>query len=96
MEPGTSIENTGPIANKTSRIPKNVFTFSTCSVEKGPPYLSLAKSSLEGMYLSPYVKALRRRGYLWFLTNFDDIIDSLVGIASSWFTVEPATFPTTN
>ena len=48
-EAGTSKVNIGPVANKTNRIRKNVFTFSTCSVVNGPPYLSLAKSSLDGM-----------------------------------------------
>ena len=48
-EPGTSKENTGPIENKTIRILGSVLTFSTCSVVKSPPYLSLAKSSLDGM-----------------------------------------------
>ena len=48
-EAATSMENAGPMANKTNSIRKKVLTFSTCSVVKGPPYLSLAKSSLEGM-----------------------------------------------
>ena len=36
----TSIENTGPTANNTSNILKNVFTFSTCSVENGPEWVN--------------------------------------------------------
>ena len=48
-EAGTSKANTGPSASKTSRILKKVLTFSTCSVVKGPPNLSLAKSNLDGM-----------------------------------------------
>ena len=59
---GTSNIKTGPIANRMDRILRNVFTFSTFSVGNGPPNRSLAKSSLEGIYLSQKVKALRRRG----------------------------------
>ena len=48
-EAGTSNINTGPVESKTTRILRNVLAFSTCSVVKGPPYLSLVKSSLDGV-----------------------------------------------
>ena len=51
-ESSTSKEKTGPIENKTITILRNVFTFSTNSVVKEPPYLSLAKSILDDMQLS--------------------------------------------
>lgn len=51
MKPGTSNLNTGPIEGKTSNILKNVLTFSTCLIVKGPPYLPLAKSSLNGIII---------------------------------------------
>ena len=70
---GTSNISKGPIANKTVTIRTKDFTFSTCSVVKGPPYISLAKSILEGVKLLLYVKALRRRGYLCFLAKFNTL-----------------------
>ena len=44
---------------------KKLLTSSTCTVVNGPPYLSLAKSNLEGGD-SPNVKALHLAGCLCF------------------------------
>ena len=35
-----AVVNVGPVESSTRRIPKNAFTFSTCSVVNGPPYFS--------------------------------------------------------
>ena len=56
----------GPNASNTESILNKVLTFSTSSVVKGPPYLSLAKSNRVGLSIPEYVKALRCRGYLFF------------------------------
>ena len=48
-EPGISKTNTGPIASKTTTILRRTLTSSTYSVVNGPPNISLAKSSLDGM-----------------------------------------------
>ena len=48
---------------------KTVFTSSTCSVVKGPPYFDLLRSIREGMSSSQYVKALRLRGALCLAAN---------------------------
>ena len=49
LEVGTSKTDTRPTADNIAIIRKNVLTSSTCSVVKGPPNLSLAKSNLEGL-----------------------------------------------
>ena len=46
-----------------------VFTSSTCSVVKGPPYFDLPRSILEGMSSSQYVKALLLKGDLCLAAN---------------------------
>ena len=48
----------------TRRILKNVFTSSTSSVVKGPPYFDFPRSIREGISSSQYVKALRLTGHL--------------------------------
>ena len=48
---------------------KNVFTSSTCSVVNGQPYLDFARSNLEGISSSQYVRARRLRGDLCLATN---------------------------
>ena len=48
LEAGTCSANTGPNEIKITIILKSVLTFSTSSVENGPPYLSFAKSILDG------------------------------------------------
>ena len=57
-EPGNCRTWIGPNTSKTNNILKKDLTSSTCLVVNGPPNLSLVKSNLEGMILSPQVKAL--------------------------------------
>ena len=46
---GISITKIVPMLRSNVKILKNVFTSSTCSVVKDPPYFALAKSILEGL-----------------------------------------------
>ena len=72
-----SRKNTGPEENYTSSILRRTLTFSTWSVEQGPPYLHLLKSVLDGSSSSQKVNALLLIGDLCFDAKSKTLATSL-------------------
>ena len=74
-----------------TRILKNVFTSSTISVVKGPPYLCLAFSKLNSRwsFVITVSQSTSSKGFVVFSCELKDSIHSAIRVMSVWFVVEP-------